>query len=128
MSQEDEVVEYEERLKHVTKIAKPMASKKLTSNIYKLINKAKEQKNYLRPGLKEVQKRLRKGEKGIVVLAGDAQPIDCMAHIPGVCETKDIAYCYVPSRQVREMRFNSKGVSFFPFRISAEQWAPDEES
>lgn len=93
-------VTYDERLKHVTAIAKPMAPEKLTVRLLKLIGKAKRRKGYLRPGLKEVQKRIRKGERGLVVLAGDSQPIDCMAHIPAVCEEKDIPYCYIPSRQV----------------------------
>ncbi|GAU98423.1 hypothetical protein RvY_09575 [Ramazzottius varieornatus] len=92
-------VSYEDRLLFITPIAKPMASKKLTKKIYKLIKKAKKQKGFLRAGLKDVSTRIRKGDRGIVILAGDAQPIDCMCHLPCVCEELNIPYCYTPSRQ-----------------------------
>lgn len=90
---------YEEKLKFINPIAKPMAPKKLTKKIYKCIKKASKHKTYLRNGLKDVQKHLRKGEKGIVVFAGDVFPIEIMCHLPVVCEDKDIPYCYTPSRQ-----------------------------
>lgn len=42
--------------------------------------------------------RLRKGETGIVIFAGDVTPVDIMCHLPAVCEEKNIPYCYTPSR------------------------------
>lgn len=60
---------------------------------------ASKQKMSLRNGLKDVQRRLRKGETGIVVFAGDVTPVEIMCHLPGVCESKDIPYVYTPSRQ-----------------------------
>nr|CAG4635859.1 EOG090X0JRW [Artemia franciscana] len=90
---------YEDKLKYVSVISKPMASKKLTKKIYKLIKKASKQKTYLRNGLKDVQGRIRKGESGMVVFAGDVTPIDIMCHMPGVCEDKGLPYTYTPSRQ-----------------------------
>ncbi|XP_006609354.1 H/ACA ribonucleoprotein complex subunit 2-like protein [Apis dorsata] len=92
-------ISYEEKLKYTNSIAKPMASKKLTKKIYKCIKKASKHKSYLRNGLKDVQKHLRKGEKGLVVFAGDVFPIEIMCHLPIVCEDKNIPYCYTPSRQ-----------------------------
>lgn len=50
-------------------------------------------------GLKEVQRRIRRGETGLVIFAGDITPIDIMSHMPGVCESKNLPYCYVPSRE-----------------------------
>ncbi|XP_063708878.1 H/ACA ribonucleoprotein complex subunit 2-like protein [Culicoides brevitarsis] len=90
---------YEEKVKNVCKIAAPLASKKLTKRIYKLIKKAAKQKSYLRNGLKDVQTRLRKGETGLVIFAGDVTPIDIMCHLPAVCEEKAIPYCFTPSRK-----------------------------
>lgn len=90
---------YEEKLQYVNAIANPMAPKKLTKKIYKCIKKASKQKTYLRNGLKDVQKHLRKGEHGIVVFAGDVFPVEIMCHLPVVCEDKSIPYCYTPSRQ-----------------------------
>lgn len=34
----------------------------------------------------------------LVIFAGDVSPIDIMVHLPGVCEEKNIPYCYTPSR------------------------------
>nr|CAG4643641.1 EOG090X0JRW [Ilyocryptus agilis] len=89
---------YEEQLNNVSVIAQPMASRKLTKKVYKLLKKASKQKGYVRNGLKDVQRRIRLGERGIVVFAGDVTPIDIMCHMPGVCEEKNIPYVYTPSR------------------------------
>lgn len=112
----EEELSYEDKQKFVSVIAKPMASRKLAKKIYKLIKKgakhslfysyvndihlflAAKNKTYCRNGLKDVQMRIRKGETGIVVFAGDVTPIDIMCHLPAVCEDKEIPYCYTPSR------------------------------
>jgi len=99
---EESVVEgpsYEDKLKFVSVIAKPMANKKLTKKVYKLIKKGSKHKTYVRNGLKDVQSRIRKGEKGLVVFAGDVTPIEVMCHMPAVCEEKSLPYVYTPSRQ-----------------------------
>ncbi|CAL1673700.1 unnamed protein product [Lasius platythorax] len=93
-----ETISYEEKLRLMNAIAKPIASKKLTKKIYKCIKKASKHKTYLRNGLKDVQKHLRKGETGLVVFAGDVYPIEIMCHLPIVCEDKNIPYCFTPSR------------------------------
>ncbi|XP_014469500.1 PREDICTED: H/ACA ribonucleoprotein complex subunit 2-like protein [Dinoponera quadriceps] len=90
---------YENKLQLVNAIAKPMAPKKLAKKIYKCIKKASKHKSYLRNGLKDVQKHLRKGETGLVIFAADVFPIEIMCHLPVVCEDKNIPYCYTPSRQ-----------------------------
>ncbi|XP_011054175.1 PREDICTED: H/ACA ribonucleoprotein complex subunit 2-like protein [Acromyrmex echinatior] len=91
-------ISYEKKLRFVNAIAKPLASKKLTKKIYKCIKKASKYKNNVRNGLKDVQKHLRRGERGLVVFAGDVYPIDIMCHLPIICEDKDIPYCFTPSR------------------------------
>lgn len=116
--EESEDVPYEEKVKNTCVIAKPMASKKLSKKCYKLLKKglyiiffvyivkslkrrcllASKHKTFVRNGLKDVQKRIRKGESGILIYAGDISPVDIMVHLPGICEDKDIPYCYVPSR------------------------------
>lgn len=90
---------YEDKLEFVAVIAKPMANKKLAKRVYKVIKKGMKHKTYVRNGLKDVQSRIRKGERGIVVFAGDVTPVDVMCHLPAVCEEKDIPYVYTPSRQ-----------------------------
>jgi H/ACA ribonucleoprotein complex subunit 2 len=77
-----------------------LASKKLAKKVYKLIKKAsKERTKNIINGLKDVQTRIRKGERGITIFAGDVFPVEIICHLPAVCEEKDIAYCYTPSRQ-----------------------------
>ncbi|CAD7005797.1 H/ACA ribonucleoprotein complex subunit 2-like protein [Ceratitis capitata] len=89
---------YDDKLKYVNSISQPMASRKMAKKCYKLIKKAMKHKTYLRNGLKDVQTRLRKGETGICIFAGDVTPIDIMCHLPAVCEEKGIPYAYTPSR------------------------------
>jgi H/ACA ribonucleoprotein complex subunit 2 len=56
--------DYEEKLKYINAIAHPMASKKLVKRLLKCVKKASTHKGQLRQGLKEVQKHIRRGEKG----------------------------------------------------------------
>jgi len=93
-------VSYEDRLKFVSVISKPMASKKLAKKLYKCIKKGMGHKTYVRNGLKDVQSRIRKGEKGLVVFAGDVTPVDVMCHLPAVCEEKQLPFVFTPSRQL----------------------------
>jgi len=90
---------YEDKLKFVNRVSHPMASKKLSKKLMKLIKKGNKNKGIIRNGLKDVQTRLRKGDTGIVVFAGDVTPEDIMCHLPGVCEDKEIPYVYVPSKE-----------------------------
>ena len=43
-------------------------------------------------------KAIKKGSKGIVVLAADVSPCDVISHIPVLCEDNGIPYIFVPSR------------------------------
>ncbi|PIO38321.1 hypothetical protein AB205_0105770 [Aquarana catesbeiana] len=88
---------YEEMLTNLNPIAQPMAGRKLTKRLYKCIKKAVKHKN-IRRGVKEVQKFINKGEKGIVVLAGDTLPIEVYCHVPVMCEDRGIPYAYIPSK------------------------------
>ncbi|XP_063712871.1 H/ACA ribonucleoprotein complex subunit 2-like protein [Symsagittifera roscoffensis] len=93
---------YEELVSLCAPIAKPMASRRLTKQIYKLLRKVQEggiRKDCCFYGNKAVMKHLRHGvKKGFVVLAGDVSPIDLLSHIPVFAEEKDIPYVFVPSQ------------------------------
>ena len=52
----------------------------------------------LKRGVPEVVKAIRKGAKGVVILAADIFPVDVISHVPVFCEEKGIAYAFVPSR------------------------------
>ncbi|OQR98345.1 ribosomal protein L7Ae/L30e/S12e/Gadd4 [Thraustotheca clavata] len=96
-TEEAKSVTYEERVKHVSVIANPLANKKLTKKVYKLIKKSTKVKCTKR-GVKEVVKAIRKGEKGLCIIAGDISPVDVISHIPVLCENNDIAYVFTPSK------------------------------
>ncbi|CAG2251741.1 H/ACA ribonucleoprotein complex subunit 2-like protein [Mytilus edulis] len=89
---------WQEKIKYQSSISQPLAPRKLTKRIYKAVKKASKQKQ-LRKGVREVQKFIRKGEKGIVILAGDVSPVDVICHMPLVCEEEGLPYCYTPSKE-----------------------------
>jgi H/ACA ribonucleoprotein complex subunit 2 len=74
-----------------------LASKKTTKRLHKLVKKASQAK-FVRRGVKEVVKALRKGAKGFCIIAGDISPIDVVVHLPIMCEDRKIPYFYVPSK------------------------------
>ncbi|KAJ1629292.1 50S ribosomal protein L30e-like protein [Pavlovales sp. CCMP2436] len=82
----------------VSVIANPLASKRLTKSLLKVIQKASAAK-LVRRGVKEVVKALKKDEKGLCIIAGDISPIDVICHIPIYCEEKQVPYIYVPSKE-----------------------------
>ncbi|CAM9333623.1 unnamed protein product, partial [Phaeothamnion confervicola] len=88
---------YEERIKAVSSISKPLANRKMTKRIHKLVRKGTHAK-VVRRGVKEVIKAVRKGAKGLCVLAGDISPIDVIVHLPVFCEEQSVPYVFVPSK------------------------------
>ena len=98
---------YEERLEAVNVISKPLASKKSTKKLHKLVKKASSAK-HIRRGVKEVVKGIRKGEQGLAVLAGDIYPIDVVSHLPILLEENNVPYLFVPSKQDLGAAANTK--------------------
>jgi len=103
MGQESDVDEKDkEREKrkwlHLAPIAKPLVTKKLNKKVLKLVRKAAKTKQ-LKRGVKEVVKALRKGQKGLCLIAGDISPIDVLTHVPILCEDASVPYVYVPSKE-----------------------------
>ena len=43
--------------------------------------------------------QVRKGEKGICIIAGDISPIDVISHLPVLCEDNDVPYIFVTSKE-----------------------------
>merc|ERR1711935_374377 len=82
----------------VSPIATPLAGKKLAKKALKTVKKAAKAK-MIRRGVKEVVKALKKGDQGLVIIAGDISPIDVIAHVPIFCEEKGVPYIYVPSKE-----------------------------
>ena len=80
---------YEDKFKYMNAMASPVAPKKLAKKLFKCVKQATKQKNYIRLGLRETQKYIRRGEKGLVVFAGNVTPIDIYSHMPVVCGKKE---------------------------------------
>ena len=76
----------------------PLAQKKLSKKVFKTIKKASKTRGHVKRGVKEVVKGLRKGDKGLVILAGDISPMDILSHIPVLCEDTDNPYIFVTSK------------------------------
>ncbi|BGP18083.1 hypothetical protein JCM10213_006526 [Rhodosporidiobolus nylandii] len=82
----------------LAEIAKPLAVKKTGKHVLKLVKKASKSR-HLKRGVKEVVKSIRKGEKGIVVLAADISPVDILTHIPLLAEEANCPYIWVTSKE-----------------------------
>ena len=78
-------------------IANPLANESLKDKILKLTRHLNREKN-LRRGVKDVVKAIKKGGKGIVIMAADVSPVDVISHIPVMCENAHIPYVFVRSR------------------------------
>merc|ERR1712086_1191335 len=76
----------------------PLAEAKLAKKLFMGIKKATKTKQVLR-GVKEVVKAVRKGTKGVCVIAGNISPMDVISHLPMLCEDNDIPYIYVRSKE-----------------------------
>ncbi|CUM64134.1 uncharacterized protein PRCAT00001725001 [Priceomyces carsonii] len=95
---EDTEDNYDKRMAAVLPFARPLASKKLNKKVLKTVKKASKAKHVKR-GVKEVVKALRKGEKGLVIIAGDISPPDVISHIPVLCEDSSVPYLFIPSKE-----------------------------
>ncbi|XP_076892130.1 H/ACA ribonucleoprotein complex subunit 2-like protein [Bidens hawaiensis] len=95
---ETEKSAHKKKLQALAPIAKPLAGKKLSKRTLKLVRKAAEHK-CLKRGVKEVVKSIRRGNKGVCVIAGNITPFDVITHVPILCEEADIPYVYVTSKE-----------------------------
>merc|ERR1712130_397308 len=77
-----------------------MIADKLQDRSLKLLKKAAGEKKCLFRGVGEVTKALRKGNSGIVFIAADVYPVDIIAHLPVLCEQKNVVYAFIPSRKM----------------------------
>merc|ERR1711937_103069 len=93
MSDDEETPEIE-----VQPFCTPLADRKLSKKLFKCIKKATKSKQVLR-GVKEVVKAVRKGTKGLAVIAGNISPMDVISHLPILCEDKDVPYVYVRAKE-----------------------------
>merc|ERR1712159_625716 len=94
----DDESEGEEAVVEVAPYCEPLADKKLSKKLFKCIKKATKAKQVLR-GVKEVVKAVRKGTRGLAVIAGNISPMGVISHLPILCEDKDVPYVYVRAKE-----------------------------
>ncbi len=74
------------------------APKELQDLAYELIEKARDG-GKLGKGANEATKYVERGQAKIVIMAEDVTPEEILAHMPILCEEKNIPYTYVPSKE-----------------------------
>ena len=70
----------------------------LVPKIYELIELARTTGGKIRKGVNETTKSIERGEAVFVVVAEDVDPPEIVAHIPLLCDEKNVPYAYVPSK------------------------------
>lgn len=86
----------------VKKMSKPMfvrfeMPKELSDKAYEIVEAARDT-GKVRRGTNEVTKLVERGEAQLVILAEDVQPPEILAHMPLLCEERNVMYAYVPSK------------------------------
>ena len=65
---------------------------------YDLVEKARDNGKVCK-GANETTKQVERGQAKLVVMAEDVSPEEILAHMPVLCEEKNIPYTYVPSKE-----------------------------
>jgi large subunit ribosomal protein L7Ae len=73
------------------------APRELQDKAYESVENARDS-GEISKGANEVTKAIERGEADLVVMAQDVQPEEVLAHVPLLCEEKDVAYTYVHSK------------------------------
>lgn len=72
--------------------------KDMVDKTYEAVELARDS-GKVRKGVNEVTKLVERGAVTIVVMAEDVQPPEILAHMPILCNEKNIPFAYVPSKQ-----------------------------
>lgn len=72
--------------------------KELAERQLSLVEKVKK-KGKIRVGVNEVTKAIERGTAKLVIIAEDVSPAEIVMHLPLICEEKNIAYSFVPSKK-----------------------------
>ena len=71
--------------------------KELSDKAYEIVEAARDT-GKVRKGTNEVTKLVERSEATLVIMAEDVQPPEILAHMPLLCEERNILYAYVPSK------------------------------
>jgi len=70
----------------------------LVNKVYQAIEKARDT-GKVNKGTNEVTKQTERKQAKLVIMATDVTPEEILAHIPLLCEEKEVPYAYVPSKE-----------------------------
>ena len=76
----------------------PEVSKDVVNAVYEAVRVAK-QSGKVRKGTNETTKAIERGISKLVVIAEDVEPPEVVAHLPILCEERNAAFIFVPSKQ-----------------------------
>jgi large subunit ribosomal protein L7Ae len=88
------------RLKEVIQMSvfvKFETPKELSDKAYSLAEMARDG-GKIKKGTNEVTKAVERGEAAIVIMAVDVDPPEILAHMPALCEERNVPYVYVPAK------------------------------
>lgn len=95
----------EVELKEVPKVAnaKPIyvrfeVPKDLADEVYEAVEKSRDT-GKLRKGTNETTKAIERRLVKLAVIAEDVEPAEIVAHLPPLCDEKDVPYVYVPKKR-----------------------------
>jgi large subunit ribosomal protein L7Ae len=71
--------------------------KELSDKAYSLAEIARDG-GKIKKGTNEVTKAVERGEAAIVIMAVDVDPPEILAHMPALCDERNIPFVYVPSK------------------------------
>lgn len=72
-------------------------SKDQKHDVYEMVEAARDT-GKVRKGTNEVTKLVERGDATFVVMAEDVDPPEILAHMPLLCEEREVPYAYVPSK------------------------------
>src|ERR687893_1160490 len=70
----------------------------LVSAIYEAVRIAKDS-GKIKKGTNETTKAVERGVSKLAIIAEDVEPPEVVAHLPIICEERNAAYVFVPSKQ-----------------------------
>ena len=71
--------------------------KDITDKVFQLTDLVRES-GKMRKGTNEVTKLVERGDASMVIMAEDVEPAEILAHMPVLCDEKNVPYAYVPSK------------------------------
>ena len=71
--------------------------KELAEKIYETVEKVRDT-GRLRKGTNETTKAVERKRAKLVIIAEDVDPAEIVAHLPALCDEREVPYCYVPSK------------------------------